>query len=208
MSGGDLAEDQLIISFAGLRISVSRDWGAGSYPSAASSSTGARASTGPLAGPPVAEESVEEPSRDRFRLKTPEEERLLASTGPDEIGSFELGHLAASAAHLASVGPWTPRGRLARAYRAGLFAFEVIEGARVLPEPTPPLELRNKWYICLQSRAKPEGFVTSSYRTFIRLCPHEKDGRLEEGSVSHGFASRAEVVAYLAGARAQWPPEL
>ena len=69
--------------------------------------------------------------------------------------------------------------------------------------PTPPLELRNKWYICLQSRAKPEGFVTSSYRTFIRFCPHEKDGRLEEGSVSHGFASRAEVVAYLAGARAQ-----
>ena len=108
MSGGDLAEDQLIISFAGLRITVSQGFGGwqlsfGSefvYRCPGLYRTPCRA--------PVAEESVEEPSRDRFRLKTPEEERLLASTGPDEIGSFELGHLAASAAHLASVGPWTP----------------------------------------------------------------------------------------------------
>ena len=150
MSERDTEEDHLVLSFAGLRISISRE------PAVrASSSDGARAHTGPLAGASRAQETVEASLGGRYRLNTPEEERLLASNTPAEIGAVALGHLGASAANLAPVGPWTSQGRLARAYRAGLVAFEVIEGARVVPEVTPPLDLRNKWCICLQSRAKP-----------------------------------------------------
>eukprot|EP00439_Symbiodinium_sp_Y106_P025592 s4487_g3.t1 len=126
---GRVVEDHLVLSFAGLRISISRE------PAVrASSSDGARAHTGPLAGASRAQETVEASLGGRYRLNTPEEERLLASNTPAEIGAVALGHLGASAANLAPVGPWTSQGRLARAYRAGLFAFEVIEGARVVPE--------------------------------------------------------------------------
>ncbi|CAE7269788.1 unnamed protein product [Symbiodinium necroappetens] len=81
-----------------------------------------------------------------FLLPGSQEERLLASTTPAEIGAFELGHL-------------------------------VIEGARVVPEPTP---------------------------TFIRLCPHESDGRLE-GAMATRTVDEAFCRGLLAGARVGKP---
>ena len=215
MSDREDATDRLIIAFAGLRISIERSASSASPSASASSyqvvsSPGARTTTGPLTG----EENSQPPEggtpdlEDRFRLFTSAEEALLASTSPGDFGNFELGHLRSLSSSLASVGPWSAQGRIARAYRAGLTAFTVVEGARLRVVPSPPLDLRNRWYICLQCQAYPAGFLTSSYRTFIRHCPHAPNGDLEEGSVSHGFPTRSEVAAYLAGARAPWPREL
>lgn len=214
MSDCEAQSERLIIAFAGLRISIERSGSAASSSASASSyqvvsSPGARSTTGPLAGEESSQPSVATPHpEDRFRLFTSAEETLLTSTSPDDIGTFELGHLRSLSSSLAAVGPWSAQARIARAYRAGLAAFLVVEGARLRVVLSPPLDLRNRWYVCLECRAYPDGFLTSSYRTFIRHCPHRPNGDLEEGSVSHAFATRSEVSAYLAGARAPWPREL
>ena len=158
----------------------------GSASSERSAATGARNSTGSLAWEVVSQEERLEVPEDYYRLFTPAENALLDSTTAEGIGACELGPLRSLAAGLAPSGSWTGQSRVARAYRAGLSAFLVLEGAREVQVSSPSLSLRNRFYVCLRSQAYPQGYFTTSYRTFIRHCPHDRDGRLEQGSVSHG----------------------
>lgn len=194
MSSGSGWLDRLVLRFRGLRITIEpADDPTETADSGEASESGARTSTGSLDWEVVSPEPAGEAPTSYFRLLTQSEEELLASEAPEAIGEFELGPLRHLASGLAAVGPWTPEGRVARAFRAGISAFLVVEGARLVQASSPPLALRNRFYICLRSRSQPEGFVTTSFRTFLLHCPREAGGRLD---------------AFLEGARTQWPREL
>eukprot|EP00438_Fugacium_kawagutii_P034033 Skav222219 [mRNA] locus=scaffold552:275929:282761:+ [translate_table: standard] len=92
---------------------------------------------------------------------------------------------------------WSARARLARAYRAGL-AAAIRLGGELSPVTSPAIPFRNSIYIVLRCEDYPNGFWTSSYRTYINAVG-EGSG-LQPRSISHAFASRAELSAFLAGA--------
>ena len=139
--------------------------------------------------------------------KSPAGDFLAASTAT-EFGQLLLGELEHLALDLSDSGPWTGKARVARAYRAGLSAAEVLGGERGAPVTSPKLELKNRYYLCLRSQAYPAGFVTQHYHQFLRGCPKDAQGRLESGSVSHTFASKSEAFVFLAGASRPWPQAL
>ena len=97
--------------------------------------------------------------------------------------------------------------RIARAVRAGCSAKSKLSGVTHFTLATPKINCENNWYICLRSPAYPGGFVTSSYRRYSREV-HDRRGKFHPSGVSHSFPTLIEVAAYLAGAEAQWPPEL
>lgn len=102
---------------------------------------------------------------------------------------------------------WSPKARLARAFRAGVIARKRIEG-QYLDEVSLGLPLRNQIYICLRGRFREPPFWTSSYGIYLdKVGSDLRDQTFQCDSVSHAFPSRAEVQAYLVGAQTQWPPE-
>ena len=207
MSEGDL--DSICIRVGRLKITIEQGGGpdepvALSRPSASASAAegdSSQTSTGPLAGEAGASHEEPEPFR------SPGAQFLAADTA-FALSALQLGSLEHLADSLGSAGAWDGRARIARAYRAGVSAKEVIEGEVAFPVASPKIEIKNKFYVCLRSSAFPQGFVATSYRDFLRGCPKEPSGRLEAGSVSHAFGSRAECLAYLAGAEKQWPRDI
>ena len=189
--------DRLVLQFGNLRVTVESvapgEPGQGIHLQASGSQTDTP--TGPLAGgQPAAPRS--------------EDSEFLAAHTALQLGALNLGDLRV---HLRGIGPcegWTAEARLARAFRAGLSAALVVEGARRYQCRSPELPLRNRVYICLQCARYPDGFWTTSYTTFIRHCPRERSGVLERGSVSHAFPSRCEASCFLEGAGAGWPTQL
>eukprot|EP00438_Fugacium_kawagutii_P033184 Skav219798 [mRNA] locus=scaffold147:115277:117782:- [translate_table: standard] len=85
---------------------------------------------------------------------------------------------------------WSARARLARAYRAGL-AAAIRLGGELSPVTSPAIPFRNSIYIVLRCEDYPNGFWTSSYRTYINAVG-EGSG-LQPRSISHALASRAEL---------------
>ena len=99
--------------------------------------------------------------------------------------------------------------RLARAVRAGISAGQKLSGERAATVSSVKLTgCPNRWYVCLRGPNHPTGFVTSFYGIYHRNITTPGTSRFHPCGVSHAFASLAEVTAYLAGARAQWPVEL
>lgn len=97
--------------------------------------------------------------------------------------------------------------RIARAVRAGRSARSKLDGVSRYTVPTPRIHCENNWYICLRAPSQPGGFLTANYRRYSREVKDRK-GNFHPTGVSHGFPTLIEVAAYLAGAEAQWPPEL
>ena len=188
--------DRLVLQFGNLRITVENNLQAEQGQGREASTSGSQAETGPLAGGP-----------DRTAPRSDDQD-FLAATTSTELGALSLGDLRNHLGGLQDCGSWTAEARLALAFRAGLSAFLVVEGARTYQLRSPELSVRNRFYICLQCRRHRDGFWTTSYRTFIRNCPQESNGRLEAGSVSHAFASRAEAACFLEGAQSPWPQQL
>ena len=100
--------------------------------------------------------------------------------------------------------------RLSRAVRAGLSARQKLRGEvfGVVKSPSLSRYSTTRWYICLRSPLCPSGFVTSNYRTYCARTCHPKSTKFIPEGVHHSFDSLAEVTAYLAGAKVQWPREL
>ena len=203
----------LELRFRGLRITISAD--ESSAPPAESAASlspsssftlvevpadGSQAPSGPLAG--EAARLPEAPSG------TSASEDFLAATTPEELGALRLGPLGNLARGLRSVGPWTSEGRIARAYRAGLFAGAPFREEREWIHSSPGLGLRNRHYIVLQCVAVPAGFYTQNFATFEAHVQRDRHGRLEHNCICHGLPSRAEIEAYLCGADLPWPREL
>eukprot|EP00435_Cladocopium_sp_Y103_P013032 s978_g3.t1 len=153
----------------------------------------------PLAGPRASATSVAE----RRALL---ESELLAARSPEDFLSLDLQVVE----HLLpwqrarSCGGWTPAARLGRAYRAGLIAK-----ANLSDEPvyltSPPIPLRNTVYVVLRGKpGQPAGWTTE-YGIYFRAVSGGAQSNFHPQSVSHAFATRAEVEAYLLGAEAEWP---
>ena len=193
----EAAVDRLILRLGNLRVTVESVEAGGSVQGVEVQTSGSQTdtSTGPLAsGQPAAPRS--------------EDAEFLAANTALQLGALNLGDLRV---HLRGIGHcegWTAEARLARAFRAGLSAALVVEGARRYQCRSPELPLRNRVYICLQCVRYPDSFWTTSYATFIRHCPRERSGVLKHGSVSHAFPSRCEASCFLEGAGAGWPTQL
>ena len=206
------AVDELVVQFRGLRISITSDSDlpaavsptasspAGSFTLVEAPTEGAQASSGPLAGEAASlPEELAEPSV---------AEDFLAVATPEELEALRLGPYCRLARGLGTVGSWTPRARIARAYRAGVSAGFRLRGDREYIVSSPAFPLRNRLYVVLRCDARPQGFFTDRFRTFEENVRRDRYGRLEHWCICHGIASRSEAEAYVGGAGTEWPQEL
>ena len=102
---------------------------------------------------------------------------------------------------------WTPRARLARAFRAGVSAARVCRGAFHRQAKSPSIPFDNFIYVVLDCPKFPGGFCTTSFALYIELVTGE-GADFDPTSVSHSFPTCVETIAFLQGAQRQWPVEL
>lgn len=137
--------------------------------------------------------------------------RLLACSDLPGLGEFSFPALADLYydPELLST-PVLPDLRIARAVRAGISAAQKLSGERAATVASVKLSgcCSNRWYICLRGPNHPTGFVTSFYGVYHRNIVTAGTSKFHPSGVSHAFPSLAEVTAFLAAARAQWPVEL
>lgn len=137
------------------------------------------------------------------------EEQALAATGPAQCAALPLPFLEVYRNQLRAQHPiWTSAARVGRAFRAGVIANRRLAG-EYLEHVSPDTPNRNTVYIVLRGHIGTRGengFWTSDYRVYSREV-HGAEG-FHSRSISHAFATRAEVSCYLAGARRGWPVEL
>ena len=68
---------------------------------------------------------------------------------------------------------------------------------------------RNTFYICLRGARGGAPFWTNNYASYVARTRDSVGGRdFDDSAISHAFPTRAEVSAYLAGARQGWPQEI
>ena len=144
-------------------------------------------------------------------LSITEVKQLLNASSLTQLGGFNfevLEELHQDPVWLTGLGD--PTIRLARAVRAGLSAGQKLRGEVTAVVRSPSLSrcTTTRWYVCLWCPSQPLGFITSCYRTYCAKTCFPKTAKFVPGGVHHSFDSLAEVVAYLAGAKVQWPPEL
>lgn len=106
--------------------------------------------------------------------------------------------------------PTQPDIRISRAVRAGVSARQKLAGSVrfTVKSPRLPARISNEWYVCLRGPQHPAGFITQDYPSYRSAVSIANSGRFHPGGVSHSFGTQAEVLAYLAGAGVQWPPDL
>lgn len=172
-----------------------------------------RPTTGPVspgASSFVRVEELSEPSSSTH-LTTAQENRLLDTAVPGELAAISLPALAHLENRLRGTDTlWTPRARLARACWAGVCARRKLEGDfPTIPQATSPdIPFRNTIYVILSAPDLLQGGWSTSYQTFISACGGVGASRFHPRTVCHAFPARAEVEAFLWGARRQWPPQL
>lgn len=137
------------------------------------------------------------------------EQSLLEATSARTLTGFHLDFLTRLANKLRGTDrEWTPRARVARAYRAGLIARRRLEG-EVLEHSSPGTPYRVSYYLVLRSPRHPLGCWTTDYNRYLTAVgPSTAHQTFADTSVSHGFASHAECEAYLVGASRPWPRHL
>ena len=155
---------------------------------------------------PTLVESVAADRQREFPLSL--EDSSIAASTPESLAALPLdflGHLVGQLRGADRV--WTPRARIARAFRAGVLGRRRLDG-HLQEEVSPSVPLRNTIYVVLQARCGGLGFRTTNYGTYIRgVGADSPSSGFDSYSISHAFASRAEAAAYLAGARKPWPIE-
>lgn len=98
---------------------------------------------------------------------------------------------------------WSPKARIARAFRAGVLAGKRLSG-EAPEESRPAIPFRNSYYICLRRAGGGPGFWTCDYGGYIRAVG-SPEGGFDSRSISHSFPTRAESEAFLVGAKRPWP---
>lgn len=154
------------------------------------------------------EASVSTPSPEAFagEVTLAVQERVLAATAVAQLESLVLPFLSFFSARLRPVHSiWTPRARIARAFRAGVSAQRRLSGI-YCDSSALGLPLRNTIYICLRGGDNPEPFWTTSYSVYVGRVRGDR-ADFHQDSVSQAFPSRAEVEAYLVGACQPWPAQ-
>ena len=214
MPGTDLSDSsdsELILRFGELEISVRSRAGSHSRSPSAGESVGGgsplltRATSSqsagetPLAGPRASATSV----ADRRALL---ERELLVARSPQDFLALDLQVVEHLLPRLRADcrGGWTPAARLGRAYRAGLIARSNLAGDPVFLE-SPSIPLRNTVYVVLRGRPGQRAGWTTEFAVYARAVSGGNQSPFHPDSVSHAFATRTEVEAYLLGAGAGWP---
>ena len=143
------------------------------------------------------------------------DQAIIAASTPENLLALDLTPLRAleEGCRLRTVGVWTSFGRLARAFQCGRAARQAIQqGDLLVPTVrTPEVLLRVTVYICLCCPRKPQGFWTTSKRSYTSLTgDHSGRGlhRNPPDTVAYSFPSQSEAAAYLLGAEAAWPPRV
>ena len=135
------------------------------------------------------------------------ESQAIAARGPRALEALPLSFLHYLVVKLRSGAEgWTPKARIARAFRAGVLAGKRLSGDTP-EESSPSIPLRNIYYICLRRAGGGPGFWTCDYGGYIRAVG-SPEGGFDSRSISHSFPTRAESEAFLVGAKRPWPQEL
>ena len=134
------------------------------------------------------------------------EEQAISAETAEQLAALPLPFLAGARSKLRAVDrEWTAAARAGRAFRAGVLAARRLEGA-YLHQTSLGIPFKNSYYIALRGAGGRSGFWTTSYLEFlnqVRLHPHRSE--LAPEAVCHGFPTRSECEAFLAGARKPWP---
>ena len=134
---------------------------------------------------------------------------ILTCTTPAELAAWDIGVHSELARGLGNAGSSrTARVRIGRAFRAGLGAALVVEGAETQRPRSLALTTRNRFFVCLWAPGHPDGFWRTQASVFFRAVAGPDGQRIHPEAVWHGFPSRSEVTAFLAGADKEWPAEL
>ncbi len=142
---------------------------------------------------------------DPFGISIELEDRVLAADSVSELAVLVLPFLTHLERQLrGGDSQWTPRARLARAFRAGVAAFRRLNGI-ITEESSLATPYRNSIYIILRAPSLPSGGWTGNYSIFINRCGGSGHHSFDSSTVCHAFATRAEGEAYLCGARRRWP---
>lgn len=136
------------------------------------------------------------------------EEAAIAAATPTALSALPLDFLGHLVGQLRGADrTWTPRARIARAFRAGVLGRRRLDG-HLQEEVSPSIPFRNSYYVVLRARDGAPGFWTTNYGTYILgVGANRPSTGFDSCSISHAFATRAEAAAYLAGARSSWPIE-
>ncbi len=209
MRGGSSQPDgveTITVILAGLEISISARPVPGS--SASISDYELVSSVGEYQ-PAVEEPEFVERSRELRDFPLSLEDSAIAATTPAALAALPLdflGHLVRQLRGADRV--WTPRARIARAFRAGVLGRRRFDG-HLQEEVSPSIPFRNCFYVALRARGAAPGFWTTNYATYCQGvgATSPSSSAFDSCSISHAFASRAEAAAYLAGARKPWPIE-
>ena len=162
------------------------------------------AASGSVVGPvyPPFEEVVVNP----YSITTELEEEVIPLREPEALRVVNLPFLAYLENRLRlGTGQWTPKARLARAFRAGVIARRQLDNS-FQSGTSPGIPYRNSVYVCLREPGNVVvGFWTTSFAVYIRRTRgHHQD--FHPDCVSHAFPSQSEAEAYLIGAQRLWPP--
>lgn len=132
------------------------------------------------------------------------DQAILGATTPEALLALDLTPVRSleEDCRLKSAGVWTPFGRLCRAFQCGRAALRGLHHRhyQVPTVQTPPVPLRDLVFICLYCPARPQGFWTTTRRSFASLT-RDHPGQV----VAFGFPSQSEGAAFLLGAEAVWP---
>lgn len=206
----DHITEHLNIAFGGLRISgqfhaegsrktthlnIQRD------PDAPGSSADCKSST---PSKPFSEK--ESGSQEECQTNAQEEREAEASPeSDDEVSAASNTTLPASVGLLVGklrgpLGGFSPRGRINRAWKAGLSAAKVLEGSRRRVSPTPPYAGRvdKAAYVAIPKDNGKEPITVASWKALKEWFDNQ--GILQDDAVFHGFPTKPEAEAYSRGA--------
>lgn len=193
--GQDSSVESITIQLAGLELTVSAR----------------RLDSGEVAQAAVQEGTAPTPEVlvDPYNISAELEDSVIAVREAAALATLALPFLTFLEARLrGSHEVWTPRARLARAFRAGVIARRHLNG-EYQTGTSPGIPFRNSLYITLREAGNDTtGFWTTSYSAYARRVGrlNPTNGTFHPDSVSHAFPSSAEGEAYLLGARRRWPP--
>ena len=206
----ETSDSELVLRFGELEISVRNR--AGTH-QASSAGGGSGAGSPPFARATSHQSAEESPFAGPRASTTPVVERraalerdLLVARTPEDFLALDLQVVEHLVPRLrASPGNgWSPLARLGRAYRAGIIARSNLQDEPVWLN-SPPVPLRNTIYIVLRGKPGQRPGWTNEYGDYYRAVSGGETSKFHPDSVSHAFATRAEVEAYLLGAEAEWP---
>ena len=195
-------EQELVFEFSQLRISVRVTV----EPIAGASSTGPVGVVSVAAGAsstPPPEPVIVDP----YLISVDLENQVLQADRAERLAEL-LPFLRAWETRLRGQDPvWTPRARLARAFRAGVAACRRLEG-QFVEASSPVIPFQNSIYIILRSPSLPAGGWTTNYSLFICNCGRNATSDFDRTTVCQSLATRVEADAFLLGARRPWPSQL